>query len=108
MSRPLAVCDLAGDEAVGEKDGLVLFLLAPCELMTTQGVVFWELAQGMDKEAIRRLKYPVTKDVENTSASVSLRCSHGTRTFCARLRQIKQGKADAMACVDRLAKIQKF
>ena len=64
MSGPLAVCDLAGDEAVGEKDGLVLFLLAPCELMTTQGVVFWELAQGMDKEAIRRLNYPVTKDVE--------------------------------------------
>ena len=47
------------DELVDEVSGLDLYSLTPCELMDAQGVVVKELVEGINKDAAKRLKYPV-------------------------------------------------
>ena len=53
------------DELVGEESGVELSSLTPRELMDAQGVVVEELVEGVNKEAAKRLKYPVPDVREN-------------------------------------------
>ena len=58
-----------GGELTGEESGLNLSFLAPRNLLDAQGVVVEELIDGVNKEATKRLRYPVPDVSDNDVAS---------------------------------------